>query len=97
MRDAHSFHRFFTGKVEHLKREIGLLPFPRKTKQRLTLSMMGICSLGLMAIKQLRQIQSNNKTLPDLRQLPRKKLIIDMEKPGNLWYCMRQVYLLSKP
>ena len=96
MKDAYAFHEYFTGKITQLKKEIAALPFPYKTKKHLTISLMGICSLGLMAINQLQKIQGQADALPNLRQLPRKQLIVDMEKPGNLFYCMRQVYLHAK-
>lgn len=97
MNDAYAFHTYFTGLVENVKKEISNLPFPAEAKQHLTISMMGICSLGMMAIRQLQQIQGMNATLPDLRSLPRKALIVDMEKPKNLWYCIRLVYQHARP
>lgn len=96
MQDAYAFHDYFTGKITQLKKEIAALPFPNKTKQHLNISLMGICSFGLIAIKQLQKIQKQADALPNLKQLPRKQLIVDMEKPANLYYCMRQVYLHAK-
>jgi hypothetical protein len=96
MRDAYAFHAFFMQLVEGVKREIALLPFSSKRKRQLTLSMMSICSFGLVAIRQLQSIQGDKPALPNLRELPRKELVIDMEKNGNRWYCISQVYRLTR-
>jgi hypothetical protein len=57
---------------------------------------MGICALGLIAIEQLINIQGNAATLPDLKTLTRKDLIIDLERKSNLWKWVKTVYKLAK-
>jgi hypothetical protein len=96
MKDAYSFHRYFGDLVQNIKREIAQLPASESAKQHFTISMMGICSLGMMALRQLIQLQGEAPLLPDLSSLPRKALIIDMEKPANLWYCIKTVYQQAK-
>jgi len=87
--NAYAFHSFFTGLVEEMVTIITGLPMPEKRKRAFLLNMMAICSFGDMAIRQLCAIQGQLPELPDLRSLPRKALIVDMEKPGNIWHCMR--------
>lgn len=89
MRDAHAFHAFFTRKVEEIRTVIAGLPVPEARKRAFLLNMMAICSFSNMAICQLRNIQQQQSRLPDLNSLPRKALIVDMEKPANIWHCMR--------
>ncbi|MET6997553.1 hypothetical protein [Chitinophaga defluvii] len=96
MTDAHAFNHYFLGLVQNIKQEIAALPFSSKQKQAFTISMMGICSLGSMALRQLMQLQGTAAILPPFSSLPRKALIIDMEKPANLWYCIKTVYQQAK-
>ncbi|WP_298709286.1 hypothetical protein [Chitinophaga sp.] len=89
MRDAHAFHAFYTRKVEEMMAIIAGLPVPEARKSTFLLNMMAICAFSDMAICQLRNIQQQSPQLPDLNTLPRKALIVDMEKPANIWHCMR--------
>ncbi|CAL1519525.1 hypothetical protein [Chitinophaga sp. MM2321] len=94
--NAYTFNDFFRQLVAQLKAEIHQLPFPVAAKQQFMISMMGMCSLGQLGIKRLMQLQGNQEKLPDLRIVPRKRLIVDMENPANLWRCVRQVYRDAK-
>jgi len=49
-----------------------------------------------VAIEQLKNIQGSNKEMPDLRYLPRKALIIDMEKFRNVWLWIKKIYRYGK-
>ncbi|MBV8251412.1 MAG: class 1 isoprenoid biosynthesis enzyme [Chitinophaga sp.] len=92
MKDADQLYQTFLKMVDELAGEISALPVPEERKQKFLLNMMAICSFGDMALHQFRSIQQTYGVMPDLRTLPRKALIIDMEKAGNIWHCMRFTY-----
>ena len=92
MTDARAFDRYFSGLVQSITDEMDKLPFPLKRKLDLMVSVSGICSFGKLALQQLITIQGNRPRLPEFHTLPRKALIVDMEKPGNIWYCIRYMY-----
>ena len=96
MKDAHEFKRYYMNLVSSLKQEIKAIEVPEKQKLHFTISLMGICALGIIAIEQLIKIQGNEKELPNLKTLTRKDLIIDMEKKNNLWKWVKTVYGLAK-
>lgn len=96
MSDAHSFKNYYDGLVWNLKQEIQSINIPQKQKLHFTISLMGICALGYIAIDQLISLQGNKKKLPDLTSFARKDLIIDMEKKSNLWKWIKTVYRLAK-
>lgn len=89
MKDAHAFHAFLAKQVDEMMHIIMGMPLPESRKRAFLLNMMAICSFSDMAVAQLRRIQGNAPQLPDLAGLPRKALIVDMEKPANIWHCMR--------
>ena len=96
MKDAHEFKKYYLNLVSSLKQEIKAIDVPEKQKLHFTISLMGICALGIIAIEQLIKIQGNEKELPNLKTLTRKDLIIDMEKKNNLWKWVKTVYGLAK-
>ncbi len=96
MRDAYAFHQFFLQLIDGIKKEIGSLKISQRQRENFTVSIMGICAFGLIALQQLQALQGNNNQLPDFKTLPRKALIVDMEKPTNLWQWIRFVYHHSK-
>ncbi len=95
MKDAHEFKKYYMNLVASLKQEIKAIDVPEKQKLHFTVSLMGICALGIIAIEQLIKIQGKAAALPDLKTLSRKDLIIDMEKKSNLWKWVKTVYFLS--
>ena len=96
MKDAHEYKKYYMDLVASLKQEIKAIDVPEKQKLHFTISLMGICALGIIAIEQLIKIQGEAKELPLLKSLTRKDLIIDMEKKSNLWRWVKTVYLLSR-
>ncbi len=96
VQDAKAFKIYYQNLIDSLKKEIAAIDVPRKQKLHFTISLMGICALGLIAIEQLIKIQGDNEKLPPLHTLTRKELIIDMEKKTNLWQWIKTVYLLSR-
>jgi hypothetical protein len=95
MKDARAFKKYYEGLIGSLKLDIEAIDVPKRHKLHFTISLMGICALGLIAIEQLISIQGNKETLPDLKKLSRKDLIIDMEKKSNLWKWVKTVYKLA--
>jgi hypothetical protein len=94
--NAYGFDIFFNNLITDIQQQIQALPFQKKVKQSFSISMMGICAFGLIAIENLKRIQGNATTLPDLKTLPRKELIIDMEKKSLLWRWIQLVYKYAK-
>lgn len=94
MKDAYAFEQFFIEQIQFMKTLIRQLPYSHKSKKEFSISMAGIYSFGLIAIDQLKKIQGSNDYLPGLKTLPRKKLIIDMEKVSNLakWFKFTYKY-----
>lgn len=89
MTNAHVFHDFLSALVQEMMQIIGELPVTNARKHAFLLNMMAVCSFSDMAVNRLRRIQGNEPQLPDIKNLPRKALIMDMEKPANIWHCMR--------
>ena len=96
MQDAKAFKIYYQNLIASLKKEIAAINVPQKQKLHFTISLMGICALGLIAIEQLIKIQGDNEKLPPLHTLSRKELIIDMEKKNNLWQWIKTVYKLAR-
>lgn len=96
MKDAHAFKQLFLEMIAGVKKQISLMDISQRQRESFTVSMMGICAFGLIALQQLQTLQGSNKELPNFTLLPRKALIVDMEKPVNLWRWIRLVYQHSK-
>ncbi len=92
MEDPRAFEAFFTGEIRRMKKTIRRLPFSSQRCSDFSLSMAGVYAFGLIAIHQLKRLRDQSDRLPDLRTLPREKLIIDMEKPANLLLWFRFTY-----
>lgn len=91
-KNAHDCYDLFMQQVQVIEKQAALLPYNRAHKQNFMAGMLGICSFGSLAIYKLLKIQGDNPTLPPLRSLPRKALIVDMEKRESIWYCIRFTY-----
>lgn len=92
MDNARLFESFFDFEINKMKEQISQLPFRNKLKKRFGLSMAGVYAFGLIAIHQLKKIQGTSENLPNFKLLPRRKLIVDMEKRSNLRLWFRFVY-----
>lgn len=92
MKDAEVLYQRYITMVDELDAAIAQLPVPERRKRRFRMRMMAICSFSDLALQQLRNIQLEHGSMPDLRSLPRKALIVDMEKMKNIWHCMRFTY-----
>ncbi len=92
IKNVADFHSFYLGQVQQMQDLVSQLPFPPKQKQHLIMSLVGICSLGNLVMKQLKNAQGDALEIADLKSQPRHVLIIDMEKPRNIFYCMKFTY-----
>lgn len=90
------FKHYYLQLVEELNDKIDSIPEPRKIKLKLKISAMGIAALGIIAIDQLQKLEDSSQQLPNLKQVPRKALIVDMEKVSNIWKLLKITYKLSK-
>ena len=92
IKDAHELDFFFDGLMKDLKLTIFNLPYPKKRKEKLIISWVAICSICKLALKQLVEVQDEHGHLPDLKTLPRNKIVVDMQKTKNLQYCIKFTY-----
>lgn len=92
MTNAYTFEQFFRKQVNTMNHLIKQLPYDTPRMESFRLSMAGIHSFGLIAIEQLKGIQGDALQLPDFKTLPRKALIVDMEKPRNLIKWLNYTY-----
>ena len=96
MQNAFAFNQFFLRLVAGIKKEITKLKCSEEQRTSFLISMMGICAFGLIALEQLMELQGDQLLLPEFSKLPRKALIVDMEKKKNLWKWVKLVYKHSK-
>ncbi len=68
-----------------LRLQIQQLPISNTKKTEFSILISIIPSFGDIAISQLKRIQGNSSSLPNFNQIKRKELIIDMEKPYNIF------------
>jgi hypothetical protein len=94
--NAYAIEKLYIEQVNELKYNIVKLPFKQSKKVAFSIVMASAYSLGLTAIENLKKIQGNNDQLPNLKTLPRKHLIMDMESPVNLFKWFKQVYKHGK-
>ncbi len=96
IKNIEDFKIYYFDLISNLKNEINNIDLPKINKLQFTISIMGICALGLIAIEHLKKLQTKTGTSLNLNTIPNKDLIIDMEKKSNLWQWVKTVYQLSK-
>lgn len=96
VRDYREAALFFNEQADALKKQISLLHFSGNRKKEFSFFMASVYVLGFMAIENLQRLQGKNGTLPALSSLPRKELIIDMEKTGNRLRWLQLLYQHGK-
>lgn len=94
--NAYEMETFFLAQVNKMKQNIAGLPYNQQQKFAFSLSMAAAYCLGLTAIEQLKKLQNNQPKLPNFTDLPRKVLIVDMEKTATIWQWIKLVYTHSK-
>jgi hypothetical protein len=93
---AYQLEKLYLKQVQILQRNIQHLPYAKSKKQAFSIAMASTYCLGLLAIENLKKIQGNNAAMPLLTSVPRKKLIIDMEKFANLKRWTQLMYQYAK-
>jgi hypothetical protein len=78
------------------KKSIESLAVSNYTKQQFAIKTSIIPAFGDIAINQLKELQSNSPSLPNFNQIPRKSLIIDMEKMINKYRLIKYAYKNGK-
>ncbi len=86
----------FDQQVEIFKYTVKSLDYIASKKQKLLIQLSIIPAFGYLALENLRIIQNGKSTLPDLKLLDRKKLIIDMENPANIVKLLKHSYLIAR-
>lgn len=96
MTNAYAFEQFFAEQVNNMKAHIEQLPYSRRRKRTFSICMAGITAFGFVAIEQLKALQGDALQLPELKQLSREDLIVDMEKKKNRVRWFRFAYKYGK-
>ena len=81
--------------AEALNETIRQVPVPHARKVELFIILNVIAAVGYVALDNLKRLQannSNNSILPSFDSLPRKELIIDMEKNSNRFKLLKFTY-----
>ncbi len=78
------------------KKSIESLPVSNYTKQQFAINTSIIPAFGDIAINQLKELQINSTSLPNFNQIPRKSLIIDMERMINKYRLIKYAYKNGK-
>ena len=94
--NAYAMETFFLNRLNLLKENIQLLEVSKSKKQTFSIAMAATAVLGLVAIEQLKKLQGNSSHLPDFTVLERKALIVDMEKPINIFRWIKLLYVHAR-
>ena len=82
--------------VHNFIQSLHQLPFEKSKIDILKIKLSPIPAFGYIAIQNLSKIQGQQNTLPDLNKIPRKDLIIDMEKTVNRIKLIQEAYKVYK-
>ncbi|MFM1756864.1 MAG: hypothetical protein RL621_1846 [Bacteroidota bacterium] len=82
--------------VHNFMNTIHQLPFEKSKLDSLKIKLSPIPAFGYLAIHNLTKLQDQNKELPNLTAVPRKSLIIDMEKTANRIKLIQEAYQVYK-
>ncbi len=88
--------KLFTQQISTVFNSIKELPFPDTKKQIFSTKLSLLPALGIIALDNLGHLKNKENQLPDLTNVERKRLIIDMEKLSNITKMLRLSYTLSK-
>ena len=94
--NAYEMETFFLGLIKDMQERIRAIPVSKARREKFAIAMAGIYSLGLVAIEQLKKLQGDAPQLPQFANLPRKTMIVDMERFGNMWRWFKFVYKYGK-
>lgn len=82
-------------KMDALRHQMTLVTADRSKKQRLAFFLSGVIAFSLIAVENLRRLERLYPKL-NLSTLPRRELIIDMEKPANIIKWFRYSFWVGK-
>lgn len=94
--DIANIERIYEQQKELFKKSINALPVNNSIKQKFAIKTSIIPAFGDIAISQLKELQTNSSSLPNFNQIPRKLLIIDMEKTINKYRLIKYAYKNGK-
>ncbi len=94
--DFGALKKYFLQKVKFTNNSIYTLPFPKKNKEEFSIIMNFIISRGLVALDQMISVENKRGRPLDFKQLTRKELICDMQKPFNVLRWLLYIYRLPK-
>lgn len=83
--------------VKALRKSIEAMPIPYFKKLRFSILLSLIPALGYVALDNLQRLQGAAPQLPELRNVARRTLIVDMEKPKNMLRLMIHGFRLGRP
>ncbi len=86
----------YNTQVSQLCAAVGGIGIPGFRRKRFWVSLSIIPALGYVALHQLGLHLKGDDRLPDLRHVPRKSLITDMEKISNVFRLIRYCYTVTK-
>lgn len=78
------------------KETIQSIPYSLAEKETLLIKLSLIPAFGYLALENLESISNQDGTLASFKNLPRKALIIDMEKTKNLFKLIKYAYSIAK-
>ncbi len=82
--------------VHNFMNTIHQLPYEKSKIDTLKIKLSPIPAFGYLAIQNLAKLQDKEEQLPNLKTVPRKDLIIDMEKNINRFKLIQEAYKLYK-
>jgi hypothetical protein len=85
----------FNELVMQLKKYIKALPYDEVLKERLYIQLSFIPAFGLLALDNLKKLKDQDGNFKNFIDYPRKSLIIDMEKMGNIKRLIAKSYKIG--
>lgn len=86
----------FNDLANRLKNCVQALSFDESKKQQLFMQLSIIPAFGYLALAHLKKLPDENGAFNNFREYPRKSLIIDMEKIGNISQLINHAYKYGK-
>lgn len=86
----------FSDLVKHLKYLIRELPFEEYKKKQLLIQLSIIPAFGYLALDNFKILSDQHGNFKNFKEYPRKSLIIDMEKMGNILRLLSKSYKIGK-
>lgn len=94
--DYVALRKKFMDRVQEQNKKIMALPYSKKNKKEFCIVMNTINARSVVALDQFVKQQKKHQGKIDWRQLQRKDMIVDMEKPGNFLKWFYYIWKLPK-